>query len=112
MALNFAGRKNNGSKHPERDLALKKIRVEQGDERNTAWRALSNEQKLADLDTRLGSGVGAKRQRTRIASFVALEKIPVKRASATTIPAMGEAVVKKKAKERRDEQPNRTSRRN
>ncbi len=36
-------------------------------DRNTAWAALSASEQLADLDARLGVGVGATRQRAMIA---------------------------------------------
>lgn len=35
-------------------------------ERDTAWRKLSPVQQLADLDRRLGKGVGAVKQRARL----------------------------------------------
>ena len=35
-------------------------------ERNEAWAQLTPEQQIADLDRRLGKGVGAKKQRARI----------------------------------------------
>ena len=35
-------------------------------ERNEAWAQLTPEQQLADLDRRLGKGIGAKKQRARI----------------------------------------------
>ena len=35
-------------------------------ERNEAWVKLTYEQQLADLDRRLGKGIGAKKQRARI----------------------------------------------
>jgi hypothetical protein len=35
----------------------------EGEVRNEAWRKLSTSEKLADLDRRLGKGVGARRQR-------------------------------------------------
>lgn len=35
----------------------------EGDVRNEAWRRLTTSEKLADLDRRLGKGVGARRQR-------------------------------------------------
>ena len=34
--------------------------------RNEAWAKLTPEQQLADLDRRLGKGIGAKKQRARI----------------------------------------------
>jgi hypothetical protein len=36
--------------------------------RNEAWAKLSTTEKLAALDKRLGKGVGAKRQRAKLAS--------------------------------------------
>ena len=35
-------------------------------ERNEAWAQLTLEQQIADLDRRLGKGIGAKKQRARI----------------------------------------------
>ena len=35
-------------------------------ERNETWAKLTYEQQLADLDRRLGKGIGAKKQRARI----------------------------------------------
>ena len=35
-------------------------------ERNTRWDAMTPSQKLAELDTRLGIGVGAKKQREQL----------------------------------------------
>ena len=35
-------------------------------ERNETWAKLTHEQQLADLDRRLGKGIGAKKQRARI----------------------------------------------
>ena len=35
-------------------------------ERNEAWAQLTPEQQIADLDKRLGKGIGAKKQRARI----------------------------------------------
>jgi len=43
-------------------------KTEEGQERNDAWRALSPSEQLADLDRRLGKGVGATRQRKKLAS--------------------------------------------
>jgi hypothetical protein len=40
-------------------------RVE-GEERNAAWRELTPQEQLASLDTRLGKGIGAKRQRAKL----------------------------------------------
>lgn len=41
-------------------------RIKEADERNQAWRALSPEKQLQSLDERLGVGIGAKRQRTKL----------------------------------------------
>ena len=41
-------------------------RREEGEERNIEWRKLTPAQQLASLDRRLGKGVGAKRQRTKL----------------------------------------------
>lgn len=37
-----------------------------GEARNAAWRALTTPEKIASLDARLGVGVGAKRQRSKL----------------------------------------------
>lgn len=42
-----------------------------GDERNAYWRGLTPAQQRADLDRRLGKGVGAKRQREKLKEAVA-----------------------------------------
>lgn len=47
--------------------AIERKRVE-GAERNLEWLKLTPAQQLADLDRRLGKGVGAKRQREKLAS--------------------------------------------
>jgi len=43
------------------------IRQEEAIERHAAYRALTPDEKLANLDARLGVGVGASRERARIA---------------------------------------------
>ncbi len=48
----------------EADKAQRKA---DGEARNAIWAALDNFQKLANLDARLGKGVGAKRQRAKLA---------------------------------------------
>lgn len=40
---------------------------EEGEERNAEWRKLTPAQQIASLDRRLGKGVGAKRQRGKLA---------------------------------------------
>lgn len=44
----------------------KEVRIEEGQERNKRWAALSTAQKIAELDRRLGSGLGARRQRRKL----------------------------------------------
>ncbi len=45
-------------------------------ERNAAWKSLTPEAQLADLDRRLGVGQGAKRQRAVIAARIAKANEP------------------------------------
>jgi len=45
-------------------------RQSEADERNEKWASLSPREQLKVLDERLGKGVGAKRQRARIASLI------------------------------------------
>lgn len=47
--------------------AIERKRVE-GAERNAEWAAMSPKDQLASLDRRLGKGIGAKRQREKLAS--------------------------------------------
>jgi hypothetical protein len=49
-------------------------RREEGAAREAKWRALSPAQQLAELDKRLGKGVGAVRQRARIAARITSKK--------------------------------------
>jgi hypothetical protein len=46
---------------------IKKARTEDAKERQSAYAALSTTEKVARLDARLGAGVGAKRERARLA---------------------------------------------
>ena len=48
-------------------------------ERNEAWAKLTYEQQLADLDKRLGKGIGAKKQRARIQYKIDNPQIEVQR---------------------------------
>ena len=41
-------------------------RIKEGLARNEAWAKLSSVEKIASLDRRLGKGMGAKRQRTKL----------------------------------------------
>ncbi len=50
-------------------------------ERNQAWAALTPLQQWASLDSRLGVGVGAKRQRAKLTTLIAKQSEPV-----TTVP--------------------------
>lgn len=45
----------------------KQDRIVEGEVRNAAWRKLSPQEQLAEIDRRLGKGVGAKRQRKILA---------------------------------------------
>jgi hypothetical protein len=65
MSKNKNSRRYSGS-GPRPDRSETKRR--DADARNTTWTELSAAQQLASLDSRLGKGVGAKRQRARIAS--------------------------------------------
>ena len=48
-------------------------------ERNEAWVKLTYEQQLADLDRRLGKGIGAKKQRARIQYKIDNPQVEVQR---------------------------------
>jgi hypothetical protein len=48
-------------------------------ERNEVWAQLTPEQQLADLDRRLGKGIGAKKQRARIQYKIDNPQIEVQR---------------------------------
>ena len=48
-------------------------------ERNEAWAKLTYEQQLADLDRRLGKGIGAKKQRARIQYKIDNPQIEIQR---------------------------------
>ncbi len=50
-----------------RSQTAREQRVIDGDKRNTAWRALTTAAKIASLDARLGVGIGAVRQRVKLA---------------------------------------------
>ncbi len=41
-------------------------KVKEGQERNAAWQALTPAQQIAELNRRLGPGVGARRQRRKL----------------------------------------------
>ena len=48
-------------------------------ERNETWAKLTYEQQLADLDRRLGKGIGAKKQRAKIQYKIDNPQIEVQR---------------------------------
>ena len=48
-------------------------------ERNETWDKLTYEQQLADLDRRLGKGIGAKKQRARIQYKINNPQIEIQR---------------------------------
>lgn len=63
---------------------LREFRRKAAESRNVAWNKLSTEAKLADLDTRLGDGVGAVRQREKLqrklaSDLAASERIDAKK---------------------------------
>ena len=78
-----------------------KVRCEEGAERQTAYGALSTQEKIDLLDRKLGKGLGAVRQRVRLAGK------PV--AKTQSDPVVVEAVakpVKTRAKDRRAAESN------
>ena len=78
--LNFGGRKSPSTSKKTRraQFADQRRDVLQAaiEERNTYYRSLTPEQKLEGLDRRLGKGIGAKKERAKIALL--MEKINVK----------------------------------
>lgn len=75
-----------------------KTKAEQAIERNEAWAKLTPAQQLGELDRRLGKGVGAQKQRARLAKLVSNTTTDTKTSQVTVAPPLKE---KKKAKERR-----------
>ena len=63
-----------------RSRACRQQRRDEGDARNTAWRALGPVEQLRQLDARLGAGTGARRQRAMLTML--LSKGPATRAHA------------------------------
>lgn len=75
------GRVTTGSKEGKacmRQLELKKVKREEAKARNDGWASLSPAEQLADLDRRLGQGVGARKQRAKTAAKLEAAKVPVK----------------------------------
>lgn len=54
----------------ERGQARKEQRVKDAAERSKAWRSLKPAQQLKELDNRLGVGMGASKQRAKIAKLL------------------------------------------
>ena len=60
-------------------MNTKQIKETEAIVRNEAWAKLTYEQQLADLDKRLGKGIGAKKQRVRIQYKIDNPQIEVQR---------------------------------
>ena len=60
-------------------MNTKQIKQTEATVRNEAWAKLTYEQQLADLDRRLGKGIGAKKQRARIQYKIDNPQIEVQR---------------------------------
>ena len=60
-------------------MNTKQIKETEAIVRNEAWAKLTPEQQLADLDIRLGKGIGAKKQRARIQHKIDNPQIEVQR---------------------------------
>ena len=60
-------------------MNTKQIKQTEAAVRNEAWAKLTYEKQLADLDIRLGKGIGAKKQRARIQYKIDNPQIEVQR---------------------------------
>ena len=60
-------------------MNTKQIKQTEAAVRNEAWAKLTPEQQIADLDRRLGKGIGAKKQRARIQYKIDNPQIEVQR---------------------------------
>ena len=60
-------------------MNTKQIKETEAIVRNEAWAKLTPEQQLADLDRRLGEGIGAKKQRARIQYKINNPQIEIQR---------------------------------
>ena len=60
-------------------MNTKQIKQTEAIVRNDAWAKLTYEQQLADLDRRLGKGIGAKKQRAKIQYKIDNPQIEVQR---------------------------------
>jgi hypothetical protein len=72
------------------------IRQEDAEKRNGEWKKLTPEKQLADLDARLGKGVGAAKQRAKLQSKI--ESAPAKRQKQEDQAVPQESVVESKPK--------------
>jgi hypothetical protein len=83
MDILKSGKKNNYRKYkgggPRPDLT--DLKRKEAIERDAAWRSLSAEQQLEQLDVRLGVGVGAKKQRARLLKLIEAKEIKSSRRS-------------------------------
>ena len=61
------------------NMNTKQIKETEAKVRNEAWAKLTPEQQLADLDRRLGKGIGAKKQRAKIQYKIDNPQIEVQR---------------------------------
>lgn len=59
-------RKFPGERGPRQDRS--ELKRTEAAERNAYWAGLSRAEQIAELDRRLGKGIGAKRQRARLAT--------------------------------------------
>jgi hypothetical protein len=53
----------------------RQMKAEEAQERHVAWEMLTPQQQLKELDRRLGKGIGAKKQRARLAKRSTEEKV-------------------------------------
>ena len=60
-------------------MNTKQIKQTEAIIRNEAWAKLTYEQQLADLDRRLGKGIGAKKQRAKIQYKIDNPQIEIQR---------------------------------
>lgn len=72
------------------------IRREDADKRNGEWKGLSPEKQLAELDARLGKGIGAAKQRAKLQAKI--ESAPAKRQKQDDKAVPQESAVESKPK--------------
>jgi hypothetical protein len=104
MESTFRSKKDNKKKHPERDLAIAKRKREEAGSRNEAWKAKPPKEQLAYLEATFPNGASKQKEKVRRRldkEAAAAPKVP------SCIPELTEAVQKKRAKERRQEERDR-----